>query len=424
MKQRIKLNYDSNCDGKSIFTDERRIKQILVNLLSNAIKFTDEKKEVGLDVYWDEDNNKVDFTIWDEGIGISDSELPNLFKPFVQLDSSLSRKHEGTGLGLSLVEKLAKMHCGSVTLESCPESGSKFTVSLPHNINIMNNDKKKIENEIIKQNKTYSIQNSIIYDERILTAKLISKYMDASNIQSTIHSQGEGTIDKVIGFKPDIIILDVILPDITGWQVLAELKSKSATKNIPIIVISIVDEASKGFELGAACYLMKPVSEHQLMLAIKQELTHRDKDYRALIVMSDKMTSIKQMYTILIVDENEANINYIMDSLIAHDYRVIVGRNGSEAVKRANEVEPDMIIIDHQMSIADGCHAIVKIREISKMIDIPIIVMSSLILPGDKEKYIAYGADIFLPKPINLEGLLYNINEIRSKDLSDKLLGE
>ncbi len=425
MKKKIKINYNSNCEGKIIYTDERRLKQILINLLSNAIKFTDEKKEIGLDVYWDEDDKKIDFTIWDEGIGISEAELPNLFKPFIQLDSSLSRKHEGTGLGLSLVEKLAKMQCGSVSLESFPGSGSKFTVSLPSNLNYKkNNDKTGNEISIPNLNKDIYKQKTIMNEEPILTAQLISKYLSNYNIQNTIHSQGEGTIDKIISYRPNIIILDIILPDMIGWQVLTEIKRKNSTTNIPVIVISVVDEASKGLELGADCYLLKPVSEHQLMLAVKQEIKDIDSNTRVLIVMSDKITSIKQMYSVLLVDDNENNINYIMDSLIAHDYRVIVARSGLEAIKRVKEDKPDMIIIDHQMSIPDGYHAIMKIREKSEMIDIPIIVMSSLILPGDKEKFLASGADIFLPQPINLDLLHFNINEIRAKILTDNFQGE
>jgi len=130
-EKRLRVSSTLDSAVTTIQADERRLKQILVNLLSNAVKFTPEGGEIGLEVVGDAEKEVVHFTVWDTGIGISPEEMARLFEPFVQLDSSLSRQHEGTGLGLALVSRLAELHGGSVTVESEVGQGSRFVVSLP-----------------------------------------------------------------------------------------------------------------------------------------------------------------------------------------------------------------------------------------------------------------------------------------------------
>ena len=118
-------------NGCSFHADERRLRQVLINLLNNAVKFTPEGGRVGLEVEADREQRLVYFTVWDTGIGIAEEDMKSLFQPFVQLDASLSRKYEGTGLGLALVDNIVNMHGGSVSVKSAVDKGSRFTISLP-----------------------------------------------------------------------------------------------------------------------------------------------------------------------------------------------------------------------------------------------------------------------------------------------------
>jgi len=133
-KKQINISYSTDGQVHSIYADPRRLKQILINLLSNAVKFTPENGSVGLRVRTETENNQIHFIVWDTGIGISEEDRGRLFKPFSQLDGSLARRYGGTGLGLTLVKRMTELHKGSVSLDSEPDKGSRFTVSIPWKI--------------------------------------------------------------------------------------------------------------------------------------------------------------------------------------------------------------------------------------------------------------------------------------------------
>ena len=262
----------------TIQVDERRLKQILINLLSNAIKFTPEHSQIGLEVTEDETADVVHFTVWDQGIGISSEDMDFLFQPFIQLDSNLSRRYEGTGLGLSLVSQLTELHGGSVAVESETGIGSRFIITLP------------------KQGVVAPVQVA----------------------QSSNRSPSVQLDTTLIG------------PD----------------KEAPLV---------------------------------------------------------------LLAEDNEANISSISELLITFDYYVIVARNGAEAVIRAKENHPDIILMDIQMPIMDGFEAASEIRSDPELASIPIIALTALVMPGDKERCLAAGMNDYLSKPVRLKVLAETI---------------
>lgn len=392
----------------NIALDERRIRQVLINLLNNAVKFTPEGGKVDLEVKGDSDQEILQFSVTDTGIGIASENIDRLFKPFVQLDSSLSRRYAGTGLGLALVRRIVELHGGSVSLLSEIGKGSRFTVTLPWT-----------ETDTIKSNireteqnprELPSIQQALIVEDSEITAKQVARYLGEIGTATTIHPLGEGSVDAALQFKPDVIILDLLLPNISGLEVLTQLKANPATQQIPVLVISVVDERERALSLGASQYLLKPLSRQEFQLALSHIFSQSPQlsAHTALVVTSP----IEQKSPlILLAEDNESNISTMIDYLQIQGYRVNLARNGLEAVEMAKEQKPDLILMDIQMPEMDGLEATRWIRKEPDLVKIPIIALTALAMPGDRDKCMIAGANEYLTKPVGLKMLMKIITQ-------------
>lgn len=399
-KKHLRVSSSFDSIAMTINADERRLKQVLVNLLNNAVKFTPEGGSVGLEVTGDPENELVKFSIWDTGIGISKEQMSRLFQPFVQLDSSLSRRYSGTGLGLVLSRRLIEAHGGSISVESEPGKGSRFTFSLPWRHE--HEDYETPDETSVDKSKIIEIQRALLIEDNAPAAQQIARYLSEIGAESIIYPKGEGAIDKVLEFKPDVIILDIVLPDISGWDVLTQLKANELTRDIPVVIVSIVDERSRGMMLGAVEYLVKPISREQFIEALQKVLPSKTDNSKAMIVMNEEGRQLR----ILLADDNETSIDYISAYLLANDCQIIVAMDGEQAVQLAKEKVPDIILMDIQMPDIDGLEAIRRIRADSDLVGTPIIALTALAMPGDRELCIEAGADEYVSKPINLNSLV------------------
>lgn len=270
----IHAAYDPDVDV--IRADERRVKQILVNLLSNAVKFTLSGDAIGLDVAGDAANKLVHITVWDTGIGIAPEDISRLFRPFVQLDSSLSREYAGTGLGLSLVYRMVELHGGSVAVESEPERGSRFTVSLPWNgANNSYNPMDEAELVAADAPHLHAIRKALIIEDSPTTIARLIRYLGEMGIETVVYRQGYGAVEKAIIEQPDVIILDTSLPDISGMDLLRQLQADMPTRQIPVLVTSVLDDMKTAVALGATDTLQKPINRQQLQRALRHTLMRR-----------------------------------------------------------------------------------------------------------------------------------------------------
>jgi PAS domain S-box-containing protein len=386
-----------------IEVDERRIRQVLVNLLSNAVKFTPEGGEVRVEVEADPEAEILEFSVIDTGIGIAQENLDKLFKPFVQLDSSLSRRYAGTGLGLALVRRIVELHGGSVSLESEIEKGSRFTLTLPwKEPEQMSPSVRETEQALLQ---LPSIHNALIVEDSETAAKQVARYLAEMGSAAFIHPQGEGAVEAVVRFDPEVIILDLLLPHLSGWEVLTQLKANPATQHIPVLVISVVDERSRALQLGASEYLVKPISRKQLQSTLSKIFASAPQrsSHAALVVMPEEE---RQLPLILLAEDNEANISTVIDYLQIHGFRVGLARNGIEAVQMARQDKPELILMDIQMPEMDGLEATRRIHGDADLANIPIIALTSLAMPGDREKCLAAGARDYLTKPVSLKKLV------------------
>lgn len=407
--KKLDVHFDFDESVTTVHADERRIKQILVNLLSNATKFTPEKGSIGIEVKGDSEKRQVHITVWDTGIGIAKENMKRLFRPFVQLDSRLSREFAGTGLGLSLVYRMVELHGGSVSVESEVGKGSRFTVSIPWQ-GPMSDFSPADEAELVAADapRLSSLKRAlIIEDSPSATAQLI-RYLSEMGVETSTSMQGYGAVEKAIIEQPDVIILDIMLPDISGWEILRQLKAEPPTQKIPVLVTSMVDDIHNALDLGAAVVLEKPVQRQHLQSALRQMLvdeirTRRDKIFDQLMRMQQTAVSQKQ---ILLVEDNEANIQTLTDYLSAKSYETTVVRNGDEVIRQAQLVRPDIILMDIQLPKRNGLEVIKEMRQTEGLETIPIIAVTALAMPGDQEACLRAGANGYVSKPIVLKELV------------------
>jgi PAS domain S-box-containing protein len=420
-KKRLSVSLTVDSQVTKVRADERYLKQILVNLLGNAVKFTPEGGTMGLEVKGDADEQMVSFTVWDKGIGIPPEKHSLLFKPFTQLDSSLSRQYGGTGLGLALVSRLTEMHGGSVTLESGLGEGSRFTVTLPWNPDLSGPDEETGGDMLTggpADEAAFNIRRALVVEDSQGDADQIARYLSEAGISHTVEKEGGKAVRRAIELKPDIIILDIMLPDMEGWEVLKALKGGVETQSIPVIMASVIDERRTGRDMGADDYIVKPVTREQLKRVLSNVLKERETGAASKAEASRRETVASGQGPggplIVLADDNETTISIVSEYLYAHGFRIIAARNGREACDRIRESHPDLVLMDIQMPGVDGLEATGIIRGDSDraVAAVPIIALTALAMVGDRERCLQAGADEYMSKPVSLKKLLKTIEHM------------
>ncbi|MBX0329569.1 response regulator, partial [Oscillochloris sp. ZM17-4] len=392
----ISLSTTFDMAAERMEADERRLKQILVNLLSNAVKFTPQGGRVSLEVRGSRDRSQIEFIVADTGIGIAAADIPRLFKPFVQIDAGLARQHEGTGLGLSLVLRLAEAHGGSVAVTSAPGEGSRFCVTLPWDTT------RALATPEDTDGALPPLARALIVDDSPASSEQLARYLADLGCAATVHGRAGGALDLAVELRPDLILLDVLLPDQTGWTVLTQVRGDPRTTAIPVLVISVVDEPDLARELGATAHLLKPISRADLLHALRQ-IAHARPAPGATPASEARL--LAQGRRILLAEDNEDNISLLRDYLPLQGYELLVAHNGIEAIRMARTIRPEAILMDIQMPVMDGIEATIRIRADAELCDIPVIALTALAMPGDRDRCLAAGADAYIVKPISLRDL-------------------
>ncbi|WP_414518641.1 PAS domain S-box protein [Nostoc sp. PCC 9305] len=437
LKKSIRLSTHISDNIDSIQVDDRRLRQVLINLLSNAVKFTPERGCVTLEVRLEgageqgsrgaeeqrgrgaggagEVNSALSsssspdicFRITDTGIGIAPEEIGKLFQSFIQLDSSLNRQYSGTGLGLALVQKIITLHGGTVLVSSEVGKGSCFTVRIPYH-----SSDNLLRTQVTTSLPSYPllVENAqvLIIEDSVAAADQITRYFSEMGMQSTIYPQGEGAVEEVLRVQPALIILDLQLPNLSGWEVLNQLKTNPKTKDIPTIIISVVDEHSKGLAQGAFEYLVKPITRAQLQATIEKLQYPARSDSPNLIVVPEVFL---ENPLILLAEDHQPNIDTMSAYLESRGYHLILANNGQQAIDLVRVQRPDLIVMDIQMPGMDGLEAIRHIRNEPQFVHIPIIALTALAMPGDRETCLAAGANEYLTKPVKLKQLVTTIQQ-------------
>ena len=264
-KKNQQIGLSINVETIVLHADARRIKQILVNLISNAIKFTPEGGKLGLEVFGDAPNHNVQITVWDNGIGIKTEDLPRLFQPFTQLDSSLSRNYQGTGLGLSLVQRLTAMHGGHVEVKSTPGQGSRFTIVLPWDPEANSVPFTEPQQVSTTPSDQASGQHILLADDNKVILDLMTDYLRAKGFRVTPSADGNQLLQQVSKTPPaDILLIDIQMPGLDGVQVIQRIRANSDPRiaGLPIIAITALampGDRERIIAAGANEYMSKPL---------------------------------------------------------------------------------------------------------------------------------------------------------------------
>ena len=285
LKKSISLDYHNRAEIKSVYADPQRLKQILVNLLNNAVKFTPEKGNVSLEVEVNEARDQIQFIVSDTGIGISPEDLQKLFTPFTQLDSSLSRQYEGTGLGLVLVYKFTELHGGSVHVESKVGTGSRFTIALPWSETPSTRPEpaEAVSVPVKMEQQSASPAGSsglvLLVEDNESNILVVSDYLQEQGFQVALARNGLEALDQAEKLSPILILMDIQMPEMDGVQAMRRLRAISRFANTPIIALTALampGDRERCLEAGANEYMSKPVSLKTLLKTIR-ELLHQEK---------------------------------------------------------------------------------------------------------------------------------------------------
>jgi len=278
--QHQKVILTQNPPDMVMYGDPRRLKQILVNLLGNAVKFTPENGELGLEVKGDETLDVIWFSVWDKGIGITEENQEKLFQPFFQLESNLSRSYSGTGLGLSLVHRLAMLHGGQVKLTSKIGEGSRFTVSIPWYkdeatalneaaLKMIANRSKELEGE----EGPATSDNILLIEDNDVNRGMITDFLSFQGYHVVSAQSGQQGMDLLVKEKPDLVLMDIQMPGINGLEVIRNIRQmQGAISKVPIIAVTALampEDRQLCLDAGADDYLSKPIDFRGLLSSME-----------------------------------------------------------------------------------------------------------------------------------------------------------
>jgi signal transduction histidine kinase/CheY-like chemotaxis protein len=373
-KNRLILEAQENLGQVTV--DPMRLRQILLNLLSNACKFT-KQGEVKLRVKKVVDGrNWIEIAVADTGIGMTPEQQAKLFEEFTQADSSTARQYGGTGLGLAITRKLARMMGGDVTVTSEPGKGSVFTVRLPGSADAQ----ARSSTDASDARRSPSADCVLVIDDDATARELIADHLKAEGFSVVTAAGGVEGLKLAKESRPTAITLDVMMPDLDGWSVLAALRQDPELAEIPVIMITIVDEQRRGIALGAAGYLTKPIDRERLRHVI------------------GRFRAAARPTRVLVVEDDAAQRERMRGWLEDPQWTVREAENGREALKRIQENKPDVILLDLMMPEMDGFAVVAALQKETGWQDIPVVVITARDLDAKDRERLNSGVQSVLVK--------------------------
>jgi signal transduction histidine kinase/CheY-like chemotaxis protein len=357
----ISVNYPA--DVGTMHSDLTKVKQSLFNLISNACKFTHNGRiEVSVSRAGAGTTDEITFEVRDSGIGMTPQETARLFQPFTQADASTTRRYGGTGLGLALSRRFARMLGGDIEAESEKGKGSVFRMRLPASIRL----EAPLAAEPVAQERERRPDTVLVIDDDPGVHDLLKRTLGKQGFTVESAKDGEEGVRLARALHPNAITLDVMMPGMDGWSVLAVLKSDRELSSIPVVVLTIVDNKNLGFTLGASDYLTKPIDRERLMSVLSR---YRRGD---------------QPVTALIVEDDPESRN-VMRRLLENDgWRVELAENGRFAMEHLATNRPNVILLDLMMPEMDGFEVVARMRSDARLNGIPIIVVTAKDLTAEE----------------------------------------
>jgi len=396
-KNSLKLTSDIEPNLPMVWSDEDRLVQVVTNLVSNAIKFTPEGGEIGIRAQLTRKGNSsekpdmVMISVTDSGIGIAPEHHQTIFEKFSQVGDTLKDRPKGTGLGLPICKEIVEHYSGTIWVESALGKGSTFFFTLPivqkaptPAIKIVD----KISASALGTEKTI-----LVVDDEANIRRLIGHELTNRGYKVIEATGGKEAIELARKFRPNLITLDIVMPDLDGFDVTVVLKSDPITKDIPIVIISVIEDKSKAYRLGANDYITKPFSFDVLMEKVNRLLSGSQK-------------------TILVVDDDKSLVKSIEFELKKRGFTTNSAHNGREAIQAVEKSHPNLILLNIKMPEMDGYEVIQTLKGNPDTADIHIVVMTGLEIDGGRVKALSIGATDYFNKSGELSRLFEAVENI------------
>ncbi|MDP2256608.1 MAG: response regulator [Polaromonas sp.] len=383
--QRIHLELEIADDLGLPQLDMRKTKQIVYNLLSNAVKFSANGGRVTLNARrvsrstvgtlsgaWpvhsfpladNEYNEFLEIGVSDGGIGISKENMAKLFQAFSQIDSSLARKFEGTGLGLAMVKQLAELHGGTVAVASAEGEGSRFAAWLP--LRMPAQDAPTLPHSTDAAAPAAAEPTgriALVVEDDDLAADLVRLLLEAEGFTVLRAASAEDALLLAPQQTISLITLDIQLPGIGGWEFLLQLRESSTLAHVPVVIIAGVADSNMALTCGAAAVLQKPVSRAQLKFSLANLGLHPAEEHTR---------------TVLVVDDDPKAVEVIAAFLPAPAYTVVRAYGGGEAITLAQQLRPDLMVLDLMMPEVSGFDVVEALQRNTDTARIPILVVTA-----------------------------------------------
>jgi PAS domain S-box-containing protein len=380
------LVIDCPPDIGSLRTDMTKLKQSVINLLSNAAKFTKQgavtlrisRQAVEGEPAW------IRFDIIDSGIGMTDEQMSRLFQAFTQADSSTTRNFGGTGLGLTITKHFCAMLGGSIDVKSTPGQGSTFTILLPDRpAKSGQAEDDDFDSDRVATGTTPALGaiRVLVVDDDPVVHDVLASTLGKEGYALTHARDGMEALNIMRANPPDIVTLDVMMPKVDGWSVLGIMKSEAQLEQIPVIMLTIVDDRNLGFSLGASEYMTKPIDRNRLIALIQ------------------KFAPTKKDGVVLVVDDDPDVRSMIKTTIESVGMQVSEAANGQAALDwLGKNPQPALVLLDLMMPKMDGFEFLERTRQNPDYVDLPIVVLTAKELTDNERSYLAERTLLVLSK--------------------------
>jgi len=370
-------------DRPTVLGDPRRLRQVLLNLATNAVKFTPPGGSVGIEVRGGE--HAVAITIWDTGPGIAADQLELVFEPFVQVESGLTRAHQGSGLGLALARRLARLMGGEITLESEIGRGSRFTLTLP--LGTAGSGAARGP----AATRTRPRTRHRVADEHEPTGRAVRDELVQLGAEVQVAHSERAMLSAATAGACDLVVLDIVSPERLGAGWLRSLRARGSGAAVPVLTLSADNGAAID---NRTAHLQRPATRDAFRDTV-----------RALAPAPARVLLVTDLPLILITDDRETNIRPVADFLRVNGFRVETAHDGLSCVEKARTYPPSLILLDVQMPDMDGFETLRRLGADPATREVPVIALTALAMAGDRERCLAAGAVDYLAKPVSLRAL-------------------
>ncbi|MDD5578542.1 MAG: ATP-binding protein [Methylobacter sp.] len=350
----LNLSFEEAEGLPSLYTDEGKLAQILRNFISNAIKFT-VHGEIRIKAQLSLNGRSVIFTVTDTGIGISEQDLSRIFDEYAQVESAQRKSIKGTGLGLSICKKLSDLLGGSVSVKSRLGAGSTFSAVIP----VRSPDSGKTPEDADEAVSDIDQYPVLVIDHDKATHALYSEFLSHTDYYLVFAASGQEARELLRHLKPLTIILNILLPEEDSWSFLMELKANPSTRNIPVIIASVLHEENRNLWLDIEDYYIKPLNHNGLLWRLRR--------------LSERIP----VNTVMIVDDEEVDL-FILKSLLSNEkYRLLKSPPPLQALLLAETEQPDVIFLNLLIPEMSSLEVLDKLKENAATRHIPVIIIAS-----------------------------------------------